>query len=183
VSDSFSCTGYRKRVTDDITAQTSKARRDYHTKLRATSPYILTLQSNLISKLCHFTLPSTCYRPHQMALFRCESLLSCILGLAMCLYNYYLLAIDAPSKTLFAIRRQQQTQCEAPRRRHCNIKWTANTGLFISPSWISGLCSTITKTDTAERSISTDRETLQVCVLLYRCSIYPPLVMRQTSIL
>jgi hypothetical protein len=38
-----------------------------------------------------------------------------------------------------------------------------NKGLFISPSGISGLCSTITKTDTAERSISTDRETLQVC--------------------
>jgi hypothetical protein len=37
------------------------------------------------------------------------------------------------------------------------------TGLFISPSGISELCSTITKTDTAERSISTDRETLQVC--------------------
>jgi hypothetical protein len=37
------------------------------------------------------------------------------------------------------------------------------TGLFISPSGFSELCSTITKTDTAERSISTDRETLQVC--------------------
>jgi hypothetical protein len=37
------------------------------------------------------------------------------------------------------------------------------TGLFISPSGISELCSAITKTDTAERSISTDRETLQVC--------------------
>jgi hypothetical protein len=37
------------------------------------------------------------------------------------------------------------------------------TGLFISPSGISKLCSAITKIDTAERSISTDRETLQVC--------------------
>jgi hypothetical protein len=37
------------------------------------------------------------------------------------------------------------------------------TGLFISPSGISELCSAITKTDTAERSVSTDRETLQVC--------------------
>jgi hypothetical protein len=48
------------------------------------------------------------------------------------------------------------------------------TGLFISPSGISGLCSTITKTDTAERSVSTDIESLQVCVLLYRCSISTP---------
>jgi hypothetical protein len=42
------------------------------------------------------------------------------------------------------------------------VKSASYTGLFISPSGISGLCSTITKTDTAERSISTDRETLQV---------------------
>ena len=37
-----------------------------------------------------------------------------------------------------------------------------NTGLFISPSGISELDCPTTKTDTAERSISIGRETLQV---------------------
>ena len=36
-----------------------------------------------------------------------------------------------------------------------------NTGLFISPSGISELDCATTKTDTAERSISIDRESLQ----------------------
>ena len=39
------------------------------------------------------------------------------------------------------------------------------TGLFISPSGISELYCATTKTDTAERSISIGRESLQVCVL------------------
>ena len=49
-------------------------------------------------------------------------------------------------------------------------------GLFIIPSGISELDFATTKTDTAERSISTERHTLQVSVLPYRCSIYAPLV-------
>ena len=40
------------------------------------------------------------------------------------------------------------------------------TGLFISPSGISELDCTTTKTDTAERSISTGRESLQVFFVL-----------------
>ena len=40
--------------------------------------------------------------------------------------------------------------------------WTENTGLFISPSGISELDCATTKTDTAERSISIGRESLQV---------------------
>ena len=40
-----------------------------------------------------------------------------------------------------------------------------NTGLFISPSGISELDCTTTKTDTAERSISIGRESLQVFFL------------------
>ena len=39
---------------------------------------------------------------------------------------------------------------------------TDNTGLFISPSGISELDCATTKTDTAERSISIGRESLQV---------------------
>jgi hypothetical protein len=55
------------------------------------------------------------------------------------------------------------------------IKVVENTGLFISPSGISGLCCTITKTDTAERSISTDRETLpSVCPTLQVLHISTP---------
>ena len=41
-----------------------------------------------------------------------------------------------------------------------------NTGLFISPSGISELDCATTKTDTAERSISIGRESLQVFFVL-----------------
>jgi len=41
-----------------------------------------------------------------------------------------------------------------------------NTGLFISPSRISELDCATTKTDTAERSISIGRESLQVFFVL-----------------
>jgi hypothetical protein len=41
------------------------------------------------------------------------------------------------------------------------------TGLFISPSGISELDCATTKTDTVERSISTNRESLQVFFFLY----------------
>ena len=47
------------------------------------------------------------------------------------------------------------------------------TGLFISPSGISELDCATTKADTAERSISTEREALQGSFLPYRCSICP----------
>ena len=40
--------------------------------------------------------------------------------------------------------------------------WEDNTGLFISPSGISELDCATTKTDTAERSISIGRESIQV---------------------
>jgi len=43
------------------------------------------------------------------------------------------------------------------------------TGLFISPSGISKIDCATTKTDTAERSISMDRESLQVFVQPYSC--------------
>ena len=56
------------------------------------------------------------------------------------------------------------------------------TGLFISPSGISELDCATTKIDTAERSISIGRESVQVSVLPYRCSICAPLVTRQMSI-
>ena len=45
----------------------------------------------------------------------------------------------------------------------CNLDFSYNTGLFISPSRISELDCATTKTDTAERSISIGRESLQVC--------------------
>ena len=45
------------------------------------------------------------------------------------------------------------------------------TGLFISPSGISKIDCATTKTDTAERSISMDRESLQVFVQPYSCSL------------
>ena len=61
--------------------------------------------------------------------------------------------------------------------------WIHYTGLFISPSVISKLDCATTKTDTAERSISIGRESLQVSVLHYRCSICAPLVTWQMSIL
>ena len=45
------------------------------------------------------------------------------------------------------------------------IKFAFNTGLFISPSGISELDCATTKADTAERSISIGRESLQVFFL------------------
>ena len=44
-------------------------------------------------------------------------------------------------------------------------------GLFISPSGISKIHCATTKTDTAERNISMDRESLQVFVQPYSCSL------------
>jgi len=49
------------------------------------------------------------------------------------------------------------------------------TGLFISPSGISKIDCATTKIDTAKRSISMDRESLQVFVQPYSCSICAPL--------
>src|SRR5215475_8264455 len=46
-------------------------------------------------------------------------------------------------------------------------------GLFISPSGISELDCATTKTDTAERSISIGRESLQVIFVLLTCSFLP----------
>ena len=46
------------------------------------------------------------------------------------------------------------------------ILGTLHTGLFISPSGISELDCATTKTDTAERSISIGRESLQVFFVL-----------------
>ena len=53
---------------------------------------------------------------------------------------------------------------------------TLNTGLFISPSGISELDCATTKTDTAERSISIGRESLQfffVLGALAYCQVLP----------
>ena len=52
-----------------------------------------------------------------------------------------------------------------------------NTGLFISPFGISELDCATTKTDTAERSISIGRESLQVFVVLGALAYFqvPPL--------
>ena len=52
-----------------------------------------------------------------------------------------------------------------------------NTGLFISPSGISELDCATTKTDTAERSISIGRESLQVFFVLGALTYFqvPPL--------
>ena len=44
----------------------------------------------------------------------------------------------------------------------CALSLDVSTGLFISPSGISELDCATTKTDTAERSISIGRESLQV---------------------
>jgi len=46
-----------------------------------------------------------------------------------------------------------------------------STGLFISPSGISDPCGTVAGMVTPKGSMSTGGETLQVSVLLYRCSI------------
>ena len=53
-----------------------------------------------------------------------------------------------------------------------------HTGLFISPSGISELDCATTKTDTAERSISIGRESLQVFFVLGALAYFqdPPLV-------
>ena len=52
-----------------------------------------------------------------------------------------------------------------------------NTGLFISPSGISELDCATTKTDTAERSISIGRESLQVYFVIGALAYFqvPPL--------
>ena len=52
-----------------------------------------------------------------------------------------------------------------------------NTGLFISPSGISELDCATTKTDTAERSVSIGRESLQVFFVLGALAYFqvPPL--------
>jgi MoaA/NifB/PqqE/SkfB family radical SAM enzyme len=47
------------------------------------------------------------------------------------------------------------------------------TGRFISPSGISDLCGTVAGMVTPMGSMSTEGETLQVCVLPYRCSKCP----------
>jgi hypothetical protein len=58
-----------------------------------------------------------------------------------------------------------------------------HTGLFISPSGISNLCGTAARMVTPKGSMSTEGERLQVSVVPYRCSICPPLVTWQMSIL
>ena len=60
---------------------------------------------------------------------------------------------------------------------HLNPYWLENTGLFISPSGISELDCATTKTDTAERSISIGRESLQVFLVLRALAYFqvPPL--------
>ena len=52
-----------------------------------------------------------------------------------------------------------------------------NTGLFVSPCGISELNCATTETDTAERSISIGRESLQVCFVLGALAYFqvPPL--------
>ena len=57
------------------------------------------------------------------------------------------------------------------------IRSLGNTGLFISPSGISELDCTTTKTDMAERSISIGRESLQVFFVLGALAYFqvPPL--------
>ena len=56
-------------------------------------------------------------------------------------------------------------------------KYSYYTGLFISPSGISELDCPTTKTDTAERSISIGRESLQVFFVLGALAYFqvPPL--------
>jgi len=53
----------------------------------------------------------------------------------------------------------------------------------VSPTGISELCGTVAGMVTPKGSMSTEGETLQVSVVPYRCSICPPLVTRQMSIL
>jgi hypothetical protein len=54
---------------------------------------------------------------------------------------------------------------------------------FINPSGISDVCSSGAKSHTGDESMSVKRVHIQVLNLCYKCSIYPPLVTRQTSIL
>jgi len=56
-------------------------------------------------------------------------------------------------------------------------------GNSLSPSGISDFCGTVAEMVTPKGSVLTEGETLQVSVLPYRCSICPPLVTRQMSIL
>jgi hypothetical protein len=58
-----------------------------------------------------------------------------------------------------------------------------NTECFINPSGISEVCSSGAKSHTGDESMSVKREHIQVLNLPYKCSICPPLVTRQTSIL
>jgi len=81
--------------------------------------------------------------------------------------------------------------------RHMNAVWVGRcvcvcmyyvytpiyTGQFISPSGISDLCGTVAGMVTPKASMSIGGQTLQVSVLPYRCSICPPLVTMQMSIL
>ena len=57
------------------------------------------------------------------------------------------------------------------------------TGQYTRPSRISDLCGTVAGMVTPKGSMSTEGETLQVSVPPYMCSICPPLVTRQMSIL
>jgi hypothetical protein len=57
------------------------------------------------------------------------------------------------------------------------------TGQSINPSGISDLCGTVAGMVTPKGSMSTEGETLQISVLTYRCSVCPPLVTRQMSLL
>jgi hypothetical protein len=58
-----------------------------------------------------------------------------------------------------------------------NFQWGVSTGLFIRPSGISELDCATTTTDTAERSISIGRESLQVFFVLEALAYFqiPPL--------
>ena len=61
---------------------------------------------------------------------------------------------------------------------YITVKYSLNTGLFISPSGISELDCATTKTDTAERSISIGRESLKVFFFVLGALAYfqiPPL--------
>ena len=71
------------------------------------------------------------------------------------------------------------TRTNKPGRLYDNTQLLndVNTGLFISPSKISELDCATTKTDTAERSISIGRESLQVFLVLGALAYFqdPPL--------
>jgi hypothetical protein len=61
--------------------------------------------------------------------------------------------------------------------------WYLYTGCFINPSGISEVCSSGSKSHMGNESMSVKRVHIQVLNLLHKCSICPPLVTRQTSIL